>query len=385
MGTVTTVGTVVRELARELTDRLRWHRRWQVGAVAVFAVFVGVSVLGVTVLPTIGRGGAPEPERVGHQLVAALERGDLIGVFDLLAPDERASYLAPVQELERGWQENGTIVSGGLADLVDVTIEDVKITSDVVDDLTVNLRLRGAVTFTANSDRVVNLDQLLTVVLNSDGRWYLSLGATIAETLRTRSGAEPDPASAVTAVGHSTPERAVVAWLSALSSSDAKGLIAGLDPVEAQHLQRYASVYLESAQRALSDQGSWNLSRINVETVRSSTNRAQVRVSEITATIARNGYAVTVTADSSGCYQVDDGTGQEAFCADDIAADAVGSGVNPELLASVARVSARTVTATRRDGLWYLSPAGTIVGVIAHLLAPADGDDLAGLLETLTS
>ena len=91
--------------------------------------------------------------------------------------------------------------------------------------------------------------------MEEDGRWYLSLFYTSAESAREEAGDEDIPEEGVTPDGGDSPEAAMDAILDAVEDLDLEAMIAALDPDEMQALQRYAPLFLDDAQAELDEAG----------------------------------------------------------------------------------------------------------------------------------
>ena len=97
------------------------------------------------------------------------------------------------------------------------------------------------------------LDIPITAV-REDGRWYLSVGYTLAEAARAETG-EDIPESGVAPVGGDTPEDAMDNLLEGLEALDLTRVVAALNPNEFEALQRYAPLFLADAQASLDESG----------------------------------------------------------------------------------------------------------------------------------
>ena len=84
-----------------------------------------------------------------------------------------------------------------------------------------------------------------------DGRWYVSLGFTVAEYARLANGAEFPPPAAIERVGSESPEAATVAFYERLAALDLEGAIAMMAPGEGDALLRYSPLFLPEAQAAI--------------------------------------------------------------------------------------------------------------------------------------
>src|SRR4029079_11655410 len=78
-----------------------------------------------------------------------------------------------------------------------------------------------------------------------DGRWYVSLFYTAAEGSR---GDADIPEKGIEPEGADTPDGALDNMFTAIGDLDLEAIIAGLNPNEAEALQRYAPIFLDDAQ-----------------------------------------------------------------------------------------------------------------------------------------
>ncbi len=84
-----------------------------------------------------------------------------------------------------------------------------------------------------------------------DGRWYVSLGFTVAEYARLATGAEFPPPVAIERVGSESPEAAALAFYERLAALDLEGAIAMMAPGEGDALLRYSPLFVPDAQAAI--------------------------------------------------------------------------------------------------------------------------------------
>jgi hypothetical protein len=84
-----------------------------------------------------------------------------------------------------------------------------------------------------------------------DGRWYVSLGFTVAEYARRAAGAEFPPPSAIERVGLESPEAAGLAFYERLAALDLEGAMATLAPGEGDALLRYSPLFVPDADAAI--------------------------------------------------------------------------------------------------------------------------------------
>jgi len=92
------------------------------------------------------------------------------------------------------------------------------------------------------------------VLVERDGRWYMSAMFTIAENARLEAGQRLPPRSeAPVALGSGSPEGAFEAMFAEMVEMDVEGLIGRMDPEELAVLYRYSPLFLDEAQDGLDE------------------------------------------------------------------------------------------------------------------------------------
>ena len=194
------------------------------GVVGAAAIAAG-AVFGITRLSSDDNsGGAASAEEAGLALLTALENEDVLGIVDVLLPGERETLRDPVTDLTAELQRLEVLSDD--ADLsavsgVDIVLENEQARADAtnVDDI-VNVDITASGTGSVDGEELPigdlvldnidtdlsdldtegsaeegedELDFRLTAV-EEDGRWYLSLFHSIAETIRRgqRAGRHPE-------------------------------------------------------------------------------------------------------------------------------------------------------------------------------------------------
>ncbi len=390
------------------------------------------AVLGVTALVAAGafavvkitgndaEGGAASPAEVGTSLTTALDNEDFLGVIDLLLPGEREAFREPMIDLV-GHLSRLEILSAD-ADLskvggIDIQFADVTVREEAtnVADIS-NIYLSGSSTITVDGDKVplggLVIDELFDgerpdmdaepdssefddtkmTVVERDGRWYLSAFYSAAEAARDRS--DDIPASGVEAKGASSPEGAVQQMVDAVSDIDLEGMIATLDPTEAEALQRYAPMFLSDAQAELDDVGiDWAITDTTF-TVSGDGSRRTVAIDTLTfdATVPDIG---TVRAElKDGCVKATgelDGETQEFSACQGDAAGSVfdGFGFGDDAAAqkmfdvaeeALADYEGAGIAVHEVDGEWYVSPLRSGFDAYNGLLGALDADELRDII-----
>ncbi len=252
-----------------------------IGAVVAVLAVGAAGVFAVSRFRDSAQGGAGTPSDLGAALFSAMENEDLLGATDLLLPGERDLFKQPmidyVAELSR---LEVLTPDADLANIegIDIVLGDTSVVAHAtnVTDI-VNLDLHAEVSTTVDGeafpigdlitdnmdpDDVADirgtvetstdeLDETLTAV-EQDGRWYFSIFYTVAEVARADIGSDI-PEQGIGADGGDSPEAAFDLMLDRIEALDVAGMIRDLNPGEAAALQRYAPLFLDDAEAAVSD------------------------------------------------------------------------------------------------------------------------------------
>lgn len=273
-------------------------RKWL--AVGVAVALVAAGTLATTQLLS-DDAGAGSPEEAGEQLLAAVTRSDLLGIIELLPPGERevlgdiatelgdqADRLGLVDETfrldgfagldievedpefeveelgdglarvalvdgEASVEVDGEVVAGSLGEVVEAIAEanDVELELEDSEGSTDIGEIADQAAEDAELDGGEVLNPFSVAVVEVDGRWFPSLGFTIAEFIRMdmdRFGdgpSAPDLDDGVEPDGESSPEDAVQALLDAALDADGEAALEVLDPGDAGAIQVYADAFFE--------------------------------------------------------------------------------------------------------------------------------------------
>jgi hypothetical protein len=394
-------------------------------AVGVTALLAAGAFAVVSISGNDDSGGAGSPTEVGTQLTAALDNEDVLGVVDLLLPGERETFRDPiirtVENLKRLEVLSDEASLDGIAG-IDLQFSDVSVREEQtnVDDI-VNIYLSGSATASVDGDEVPIGDLLLDeafggdrpevpgepetsefedtkmTVVQRDGRWYLSAFYSVAEAAR---GDADIPDAGVAPAGADEPELAVDQMLSAIGDQDLEGLIAILDPNEAEALQRYAPLFLDQGQDAIDSLDvDWSIDDTAFE-VEGSGDRRTVDITAFTFTVndpTGNGEDVVVVfadgcatvtlngEDTQSCGVGDGGLGDLGDLVDD--ADLGDDGAISDLLDSLGAAfddyEASGLGVHQVDGIWYVSPLSTVFDAWNDVLDALDRDELTDLITQL--
>lgn len=394
-----------------------------IGAGVAVVALVGAGVFALT---RIGgdddKGGAASPTEAGQNLVNALNQEDILGVVDVLLPGERETFRQPlidlVDNLKRlevlGDDADASSVKG-----IDIELADAKVTADkpVADDITnihiaakdessvdgknlplgdiiVKEALGGEKPSTTSSSSGQPVDLTMTTV-EKDGRWYVSLFYSIAEDARQdRRNSKPVPDEGVALAGADQPEQAVDQMVKAATKLDVETIIGGLNPNEAEALQRYAPLFLDSADERAKDLGATITFSDAKYDVSGSGSHRHVTISEFQLTIEADGETMTAAV-KGGCAVVTTPDGETVdTCKDgkDITKtlDDAGFGddLSPEvdkLITTVQNAFAdfdpKGIAVDQVDGKWYVSPIATGFDFLNGALGALDSKELQDIID----
>jgi hypothetical protein len=266
-------------------ERGRSKVRKRVGLGVAAAVLVAAGAVTATQLVgSSGSGGAGSPQEAVEEMVTALEASDVLGLLDVADPGERNALLRFAQGLETEGERLELVGEAfELSGLPGVGLDFEGLQFEV-EDLDVDLAavhvVAGTVTGsfdpatfpigrtldwveaspgsgTTDLTDVMNNDgtdvmDLMVVTVERDGRWYVSLGYTVAEFARRGAGLEtPERGATIPAEGFATPQEAGDAFLTRLASLDLRGTVALAAPGEGDVWRRYLPLVLPEAQRGL--------------------------------------------------------------------------------------------------------------------------------------
>jgi hypothetical protein len=370
-----------------------------VGAVVGVLAIGAAGVFAVTQMSGDNAGGAASPEELGEAVMESLDQEDMLGVIDLMLPGERDTFSEPAQEmiseLTRLEVLSDEASLDGLAGF-DFALEDrnVRVETTNVDDI-VNITMIADATASVNGEELplgelitdaigddVDMSELTTTesgldfevpmtAVEKDGRWYLSAFYTIAENARVSAGLGDIPAEGVAPSGGDSPEGALDVMFDGIAQLDLTAIIAGLNPNEAEALQRYAPLFIGDAQAAL-DEVPATLEVTGVEyDVEGSGSTRSVSVEQITVEgqIEEGGETFTFSATfDDGCITAE--TNGESFdsCVlqtesddiDEILGEIDGlQEFRSEFEDILADYDQPGVTVKEVDGEWYVSPIAT--------------------------
>ncbi len=393
-----------------------------IGAVVGVAALVGAGVFAVTQIGGGGdSGGAASPEEAVQQLIDAIGNEDILGAADLLLPGERNTYRDPLVDLVDELSRLAILDEGAdLGDIggLDIRFDNVEIDTDEtnVDDI-VNTTFSADVTVSVNGDEVPlgeylietafggdrpdldvdetedSIEDVPLTVVERDGKWFVSLIYTAAEAARAGTDFDiPAADEAIVPVGGGSPEEAVEGFINAIAELDLERIVAGLNPDEAEVLQRYAPLFIDDAQRELNDIDA-EVTVENVELSKTEINGStsvlldaielSIEFEDERVDLSLEGRCVTVRGMGETFDSCDDDT-MEAF------EDVLGE-LPPEVEDAIETfqeafddLEVGGLTVRKVDGSWYVSPIATFTDFGINVLRALDNDELDDIADAVT-
>ncbi len=395
-----------------------------IALVAGGVALLGAGTIGVAALMGGGSdGGAANPEEAIEKLFAAANDQDVLGVLDMVLPSERSAFGDPLVDMFAEAKRLEVLsTDADLAAVEGLNVE-FKVTTgtpqEVADDITI-VRVKGSasaavdlqalpigkllidhgvdVSNSDNPDRSKETLEANVATVKRGGRWYVSLGYSVAENIRQRLEEDwPTPAEGVQAKGYDDPEAAVTAMLEAFENTSLEDVIAGINPNEAEVLQRVARWFLADAQDAIDNavrDAEFKLTFVDsVLTATKDGDRATVRVGEMGVDVQFGGGRIHY---EGGCITITPPEGEStkqcltsAGTVDPALADQFGLGDLADDLAKVSEDLGKAlsgmddlgIVVDRVDGKWYVSPLGTGFEFILDLMRALDRQEIDQLID----
>lgn len=390
-----------------------------VTAIVLTVVAIGAGLFAVVSLRA-GSGGASTPSEAVERFIMAAASEDLLGVFDVLLPGERELFRDSALSLQEELSRLGVLEAA--TDLhaltgLDVIVDGLRLVPTTVSDDIVSVEVRGTVAVSGDvrglplgsqmdgllgdldpAEAAISLDAapldgLRLAAVERGGRWYVSIGFTIAEAARRDAGLDPvPPEAAVRPFGSPGPEAAVDQLLLALGTLDLERLIAVLNPDEAAALQRYAPLFLDDTQAAIDDLGlRWVVDDVTYD-VSGGRDRAVVGIRTLRIEGTLKGVDFTFAV-KDGCAELTMGRERTSVCSGDTTAlDAAELGLDAETEALLADTAAMFddlgptgVIVKKVSGAWYVSPVASLVDNLLALLRAVGRDELDQVIERWTA
>jgi len=255
---------------------------WFAALTGALVLLVGGGFFALTAFAATG--GAATPEEAVDSLIAAANDEDFITLAELLEPSERRTLAEPMiteilPELIRLGVLDESADAGNVEgfewEFSDVTyrVETLAQNPDMVHVYFTGGQAAAefnAVDFPFGDDfrerfgddfedepRVtedIEESSNPMVLVERDGRWYMSAMFTLAENARLEAGQRLPPRSeAPVALGSGSPEGALEAMFAEMVEMDLEGFIGRMDPDELAVLYRYSPLFLDEAQDGLDE------------------------------------------------------------------------------------------------------------------------------------
>jgi hypothetical protein len=344
------------------------------------------------------KSGGSTPEETARALYDAVAHEDVLGVLENLVPGERDALREPLKNLRDELVRLDVLKSDfDLAGIKGVNLEFKNLqftTTNLSSDIALVKTTSGVANYrvdpqlipfgsfvrelagpallgspTSGSSAVKPEDEANMVVVRQNGRWYVSLGYTIAESARSESGAPvPSFGGGLAAAGKQTPEAAVEALLRAAVALDFETMIAVTPPDEAAALHDYAPMFIQAAKTLAAAAGGKY--------------RATITELQLASEKTSSGALVTIkkiafkASSPDGKFALD-------FDGDCLSGRGLGPGFPPRLCSSDlkgAGLPQKTphvgFVTVQRGGVWYVSPLRTLVDGITAVLKVMDKKDL---------
>jgi hypothetical protein len=311
-------------------DTVPNRRRRAAGIGATIAVIAGG--LGISTLAFQGAGspgGADSPEEAVRAFADALEREDVLGMIEVALPEELSALRAVLDDATREVERVGILdesFSLSAVEGIDVRLPGLTFTTENLDtDLAVVTATGGTADATFDPAllplgsivREVIGDELATSELSRplsgtdpsvmlatvarDGRWYVSLGFTVAEYARAAAGADFPLPVTIDRVGHESPEAAALGFYERLAALDLEGAMAMLAPGEGDALLRYSPLFLPEAiatiERGRAEGLTLSISGVEFDTSGSGDRRTLTPVSFVVDGTVPSTWGVVMDAD----------------------------------------------------------------------------------------
>ncbi|HYN72377.1 MAG TPA: hypothetical protein VES60_07720 [Nakamurella sp.] len=396
----------------------------------VVALLAGAGVWFFAIRDTQSASGQPSPQAAVNALFTSLSKSDPIGLAGQLDPAEaslftdlNADVLSELKRLDVLGPSASTTsltgtsitVSGLTFDPTDETINDnlrvVKLTGGTVtiasnpDQLPLSDKIKSKfadqISQAEPQSQTVNIADAVSsnggpiriATVQRGGQWYVSLFYSIADNATHQAGLpNPTAADRIAAVGSSSPEAAVDAFVKEASAGDVDGVIALTAPDEMGVLHDYGKLLIDNIDTSdvssgINDLGftvkdaSWAVSDVT----------GGKKVSLASLTVSAQGQTATITRDpAAGSLTVDlDGQTQtlDQSTIEDFISQAAGSqDLDPTMVDIIKRefqqIVGLGIVTVQVDGQWYVSPVRSFSDIFVSLLKgmqPADVDYLISL------
>jgi hypothetical protein len=381
-------------------------------------------------------GGADTPDKAVQLMLTSLERGDLLGVVDVLPANEREMARTAVESWSKEAVRAGTAkadlklnkVSGFSFKVDGLITSDDLVTKDIVnvslDAGVVSMSARntgfgtgiggwigmpnpddnGAPVATrvprTDYSTTVNLadmdDRVIITTVHDDEGWHPSLLFSAFDSARRSNDAPaPTPDDVIAAKGSDTPEHAVADMLNALGSGDEERIIERLPPREWAAAHAYGKTLIgetDTADAAYADVFTFRDLSFATESAKEGKKLKPTKVTVHVKPGTESGddpadITITKTGD---CFRIADAQdhSDKTICTSTWVAEALGSDeaqVEPQVIEIATRVAKQVgelgFVVVQEDGKWFVSPFHTVNDAMLTLYSVVSNGDLKVLRE----
>ena len=361
-------------------------------------------------------GGADSPEEAVSALMEALSDEDVVGMAEVLLPGERRTYVDPMLEGVGHLQRWGVLDEGlDTSDVAgfDFEVSDLDVRAEMVTGDIANVFASGSMTASLDGaslpvgdlleERALQgqdmseldepaetspFDDVMITTVQEDGRWYVSMMYTLAETARREAGMLPiEPADGVAPVGAGSPEEAVDGMVQAITDLDLRAVVSRLNPDEAQALQRYAPLFLDEAQAEIDAELAGSGLEIRIDDLQYDVVRrdgvAIVQFRGFSLSGSADGEEMSMTFDGECSVVTADGETEEICAGDGPGIDLTDTPVGDleEMFSDMDEVG---LVVAQRDGQWFVSPVRTYSDLLLSVMRAIDRDELERIIDALS-
>ncbi len=402
----------------------RSARTGLVASMLGLVVLVGGGALTYVAFSDSSESGASSPRAAVQQVIDDLQRADLIGVLDDLAPGERDALANPIREDIAKLKElkvlaasaDPSSLSGFSFTTKDLTfgatpitvndhVQIVQITGGSVDvrgDITKipftdrfrKLTSVGSGTDTTASSHTDITSPVRIATVQVGGRWYPSIFYTAADAMASRQ--LPKASDAIVANGADSPEAIVRTTVEALLRGDVGAALQGVSPAELGAVHDYGGMLVNQTS-AWPDTGV-TIKTLDLTTTPISGGAVRVGLSKLEVTTP-DGQQLSISIDKS-CVTASSGLPGGRLCAADAARMASGFLASMRCMGSTgagcpSRVSDAQRTALTHlfsgltelgvatsevSGSWFVNPVRSALDLDGTLLDRLQGEDLFALI-----
>ncbi len=387
-----------------------------IAAVVVVALGVAATIF-VLNRSSSDQAGQDNPTQAATNLVNSLSQGDVLGVLESLTPAESALLVdfnakttERLKEL-KVYKEDAdpNKLHGAAVEATDLKYDE-KGAEKVNDHLTITKLIGGTVSFHSDmselplteefmeaafpdgvnsepTDEKVNIAEVVEetgepiriATVKVDDKWYPSLFYTVADYALQSVDAEW-PSKPIANNGASSANEAVEEMVKAAVNSDLERVIELLPPDEMGALHDAGPVLLEEMDEPRPS--GVEITKLETTTTDAETGGKKVLLKEIEVRADGQTYRVSKDGD---CYTAEGEGESERLCADDIAKEIGGSGMDPEVQQALANLASGLikntgVVATEFDGKWYVSPLRTYSELGLTALSDLTPEDVIALV-----